>query len=102
MSRRKSIIPSRLELVCTIVDQPPFRSRARELVESGLDQCAAQIAELTNSLTDAAMQAMETEVSAQGGDIAVSDIAALRCAVFEGIGRNIIDRIERKLNEAIQ
>lgn len=97
MRRRKLVVFSRPEPVCAIVNYPPFRSRARELVESGLDRCAADIAKITHSLTDSAMQAMLTEVGEQGGDIAVADVAALRSAVFMAIGRNIIGRIERRV-----
>jgi hypothetical protein len=90
MSSRKAVAIRRREFVCGVLD--PALSRARELVESGLLDRAAQIAALAHSLTDSAIRAMEAECSGRVG--AVADIRSLRSAAFGGIAQNIIERIE--------
>ena len=74
---------------------PP--SRARELVESGMLDRAAKIAELAHGLTDAAFSAMEGDWSRRRADprgAPLPDLSSLRSAAFEAIAFGIIDRIE--------
>lgn len=91
LRRQKS--PKRAEIVRGIINPAPFQSRVRELVESGLIDRAARIAELARSLTNSAIGAMEAEC-AERRRVTIADIRCLRSAAFEGIARNIIDRLE--------
>ena len=91
LRRQKS--PKRAEIVCGIIGPAPFQSRARELVESGLIDRAARIAELAHSLTNSAIGAMEAECS-ERRRVSLVEIRSLHSAAFEGITRNIIDRLE--------
>jgi len=90
---RREKSPKRAGIVCGIIGSAPFQSRARELVESGLIDRAARIAELAHSLTNSAIGAMEAECS-ERRRVTVADIRSLRNAAFEGISRNIIGRLE--------
>jgi hypothetical protein len=94
MSARKALALSRAEFLSGVIDAAPCRSRARELVGSGLLDHAAQIAELAHGLTDSAIGAMEAEM-AEPSSLGVADIRSLRSAAFKGIVYGIIDRLER-------
>ena len=68
---------------------------------SGLLDVAAGIGDLAHSLTDSVMQAIETRMSERGRSApgAAADVDFLREAVFHGIERNIVDRVEKKLQD---
>jgi hypothetical protein len=100
MSRRYFLPIGRSEIVCAIIDSAPS-PRAAELISSGQLDRAARIAELTHSLTDSAIAEMEAELVEHGREFALDDVQSLRSAVFMGISRNVIDRVERAPNEAI-
>lgn len=92
MSTRNAVAIRQAEFMCGVIDPAACRSRAKELVESGLIDRAARIAELANSLTNSAIAAMEAECS-ERRRVTIADIRSLRSAAFEDIAHNIIDRL---------
>jgi hypothetical protein len=97
-ARDSAIIPARLDRRAGPRSDPFIaesqRSQARELVESGMLDRAAQITVFARELTDAAITAMEIECRACGSDVAA--LRSLRSAAFEGIALAVIGRLDRR------
>jgi hypothetical protein len=93
MSTRKALLMHRAEFVAEVIDAPLNRSRAQELVESGLLDRAAQITELARDLTDAAVREMESELLERRRNLA--EVRSLRGAAFKGIAYCVIDRLDK-------
>jgi hypothetical protein len=93
MSTRKALAVRRAEFVSGVIEVAPCRSRARELVESGVLDRATDIAEFAHSLTDSVVSAMEAACRERGGNIA--EIRSARSACFRAIVYDIVHRLER-------
>jgi hypothetical protein len=95
VSRRQSVVGDRARRPAAV--EPPSPTRAEALVASGLLDVATGITDFAHSLTNSAVEAIETRMSEQGRSTGAADVHFLRKAVFTGIAENIINRIEQNL-----
>ena len=97
MSTRKVVVIRRSDFPSALADSTFWQSRAQELVSSGLIDLAAQITALSDHLTDSVMATLDADSSERA--IFIADFKALRSAVWEGIGRGIIERLDNQANQ---
>ena len=65
MTARKTVVARPAQFLSEVIDAAPFRSRAAELVQSGLLDRACQIATLSHELADAVISEMDAQRAAR-------------------------------------
>jgi hypothetical protein len=94
VSIRTALAVRHAELVDAIIEPAQGRSRAQQLVESGVIDIAASVADLAHHLTDEAVAAMTEGCMKRGIDL--PDTAFLRSVTFDAIVRCILARLRSR------
>jgi hypothetical protein len=80
-----------------ITAEPWGPTPAEAMVESGLLDVAAGISNVARSLADSAITSIKSRMTERGRRGFTDEFEFLREAIFEGIARQLIERVERRL-----
>ncbi len=91
MSAQRADAARRAKFIDAVIEPAPRRSRAQQLVESGVIDIAASVADLAHYLTDEAMATM-TEAYLERG-VVLGDTGFLHSVTFDAIVHGILARL---------
>lgn len=82
--------------VAAVFAEPCSPTRAQSLVESGLLDVAAGISNLASSLTVTALASIQNRMAERGHRASTDEVEFLREAIFDGIARQLIEKVKPK------